>query len=335
VPHPLHPARHHLLAHRLNDVPAPHPAHRSRLDRRLDRGGEGIRIATVPYRHAVWTGGRDRGGDRVQRGRRADHLERGEHTRQIALAFHDESRDPFQLRPQPRRLAPTGRDLVLQQHDGMNGFTQAPVAGAGVYLEHVRTPEEVMAGASVGQKVVVCDADGYFVGVGMAEKLLREGHDVTYVTPFEKVAPFTEKTLEAPRLNRTLRELGLKIVDEHIVTAVEPGAVSIAGNWGGESTIEADMTVMVTQRNPMTGLYATLKTGAAALDAAGVTAPYRVGDCEAPNVVAEAMFARHRLAREIDQPNPRVWLPLIRERRLRDSGENDYVADAYAINASV
>ena len=220
-------------------------------------------------------------------------------------------------------------------HDGMNGFTQAPVAGAGANLEHVRTPEEVMAGASIGQKVVVYDADGYFMGVGMAEKLLREGHDVTYVTPFEKVAPFTEKTLEAPRLNRTLRELGLKIVDEHIVTAVQPGIVSIAGNWGGESTVEADTTVMVTQRNPAGDLYFTLNADSVALEAAGVTALYRVGDCEAPNVVAEAMFAGHRLAREIDQPNPRVWLPLIRERRLRDSSEKDYLANADAIIASV
>jgi hypothetical protein len=46
------------------------------------------------------------------------------------------------------------------------------------------------------------------------------------------------------------------------------------------------------------------------------------------------MFGGDRLAREIDQPNPRVWLPLIRERRLRDSSEKDYTADAEAINAS-
>src|SRR2546421_481595 len=82
---PPPPGRHPpLRAHRLNHAPPPPPPPRPRLDRRLERGGEGIRIATVPYRHAVWTGGRDRGGDRVQRGQRADHLERGEHTRQIA-----------------------------------------------------------------------------------------------------------------------------------------------------------------------------------------------------------------------------------------------------------
>ncbi|MGJ3558562.1 hypothetical protein ACR6C2_04755 [Streptomyces sp. INA 01156] len=192
-----------------------------------------------------------------------------------------------------------------------------------------------MAGATIGQKVVVYDADGYFVGVGMAEKLLREGHDVTCVTPFEGIAPFTEKTLEAPRLTRTLRELGLKIVDEHVVTAVEPGIVSITGNWGGESAIEADTTVMVTRRNPDRHLYSALNADPVSLEAAGITALYRVGDCEAPNIVAEAMFAGHRLAREIDQPNPCVWLPPVQERRLSDADDNDCSANADAIIASV
>ncbi|WP_368680707.1 FAD-dependent oxidoreductase (plasmid) [Rhodococcus opacus] len=189
-------------------------------------------------------------------------------------------------------------------HDGMNGFTHAPVFGAGENLAHVRTPDDVMAGGSVGQKVVVYDADGYFMGAGIAEKLLRDRKNVTYVTPFGKIAPFAAKTLEAPRLNRTLRELGLKIIDEHILTAVEPGTVSIAGERGGESTVEADTTIMVTQRNSRGELYSTLNADALALEAEGITALYRIGDCESPNIVAEALFAGDRpAASEVNGPN--------------------------------
>jgi dimethylamine/trimethylamine dehydrogenase len=207
----------------------------------------------------------------------------------------------------PQKVLEYGASIVIVAtgsrwaHDGMNGFAQAPVAGAGENLQHVRTPEDVMAGASIGQKVLVYEADGYIVGIGMMEKLLREGHEVTCVTPFAKVAPFYKKTLQAPGVIRALQELGLEIVTEHRVTAVEPGRAHIAGNSGGESTIEVDTTVMVTQRNPAGGLYSALKADAAGLEAAGITALHRVGDCEAPGTVAEAMAAGRRLAREVGE----------------------------------
>jgi dimethylamine/trimethylamine dehydrogenase len=207
----------------------------------------------------------------------------------------------------PQKVLEYGASIVIVAtgsrwaHDGMNGFAQAPVAGAGENLQHVRTPEDVMAGASIGQKVLVYEAEGYIVGIGMMEKLLREGHDVTCVTPFAKVAPFYAKTLQTTGVIRTLRKLGLKIVTEHLVTAVEPGRAHIAGNWGGESTIEVDTTVMVTQRNPAEGLYSALKADPAGLEAAGITALYRVGDCEAPGTVAEAMVAGRRLARQVGE----------------------------------
>jgi dimethylamine/trimethylamine dehydrogenase len=50
------------------------------------------------------------------------------------------------------------------------------------------------------------------------------------------------------------------------------------------------------------------------LHAEGVEALYRIGDCVAPRVAAEAIFDGHRLAREIDSENPAVPLPYRRER---------------------
>ena len=43
---------------------------------------------------------------------------------------------------------------------------------------------------------------------------------------------------------------------------------------------------------------------------------YRVGDCEAPRLIADAVFSGHRLAREIDSDNPAVPLPFKRERKV-------------------
>jgi dimethylamine/trimethylamine dehydrogenase len=44
--------------------------------------------------------------------------------------------------------------------------------------------------------------------------------------------------------------------------------------------------------------------------------PYRIGDCEAPRFIADAIFSGHRLGREIDSAAPSIPLPFLRERRV-------------------
>jgi dimethylamine/trimethylamine dehydrogenase len=41
---------------------------------------------------------------------------------------------------------------------------------------------------------------------------------------------------------------------------------------------------------------------------------YRIGDAVAPRLLSEAVFDGHRLAREIDSPDPETPLPYRRER---------------------
>jgi dimethylamine/trimethylamine dehydrogenase len=55
-----------------------------------------------------------------------------------------------------------------------------------------------------------------------------------------------------------------------------------------------------------------------ALKKEGITAVYRIGDCVAPRLIADVVFDGHRLAREIDSPNPEEPLPYKRERRVID-----------------
>jgi dimethylamine/trimethylamine dehydrogenase len=83
--------------------------------------------------------------------------------------------------------------------------------------------------------------------------------------------------------------------------------------------------VLVTQRYSDDRLYRALKADPALLQEAGIGAVHRIGDCYAPNFIAEAVFSGHRLAREIDSPNPDRPLPFIRERRLLNASEYDYV----------
>ena len=69
----------------------------------------------------------------------------------------------------------------------------------------------------------------------------------------------------------------------------------------------------------MTPCTASWRHDPAALAAAGVEALYRIGDCVAPRLIADAIFDGHRLAREIDSDDPSQPLPYLRERPLMTS----------------
>jgi dimethylamine/trimethylamine dehydrogenase len=103
------------------------------------------------------------------------------------------------------------------------------------------------------------------------------------------------------------------------VTAIEPGRVIAAGEFGDPLELEADAVVLVTQRLSNDALYLELKAGADTLADEGIEALYRIGDCVAPRIIAEAIFDGHRLAREIDSENPALPLPYRRERLVLES----------------
>ncbi|HEY7259146.1 MAG TPA: FAD-dependent oxidoreductase, partial [Gaiellales bacterium] len=193
--------------------------------------------------------------------------------------------------------------------DGRNGVTRGPIPGADASLAHVLTPEQVMLAAKrpPGDRVVVYDCEGYFMGAGMAELLAREGYSVELVTSCEKVAPFCDETLEGPLLRQHLHDLGIGMRAECAVSAVEPGGVRGETTLGDPFEIECDAVVLVTQRVSDERLFLDLR-------AAGLGALFRVGDCVAPRLLADAIWDGHRLAREIDSPDPAMPLPHHRER---------------------
>jgi dimethylamine/trimethylamine dehydrogenase len=214
--------------------------------------------------------------------------------------------------------------------DGLNGASHDTIPGADASLPYVLTPDQIMGeGKEVpGEKVVIVDNDGYFMGVSLAERLATEGKHVTLMTHLGHIAPYMHFTLEAPNMHRKLHKLGVDIVTYHLPTRIEQGAVVAAHVYddeGHERSWDADATVLVTQRRSNEALYRELKdvVGLDALRAEGVQALYRIGDCEAPRLIADAIFSGHRLAREIDSPNPEEPLPFKRERRVPDPADVD------------
>ena len=196
--------------------------------------------------------------------------------------------------------------------DGLNGFTRAPVPGADDALPHVLTPEQVLLEGKrpPGPRVVVYDGDGYFAAAGLAELLAGEGHEVELVTGYDNVAPFAAETLEDVLTRSRLHEAGVVMRRATTLAGIEPGRVDAENEFGEPFTIAADAVVLVTQRVSRDRLYHELDG----------TLPrvHRIGDCVAPRILAEVVFDGHRMAREIDQPDPDVALPYLRERPMQD-----------------
>jgi dimethylamine/trimethylamine dehydrogenase len=83
------------------------------------------------------------------------------------------------------------------------------VPGVDMALPGFVTPEQFFAGKPVGERVVILDADGYFMAIGIAERLADQGKQVTMVTQLEKVSPMTDLTLEGYNLKRMMRQKGI------------------------------------------------------------------------------------------------------------------------------
>ncbi|WP_088288151.1 FAD-dependent oxidoreductase [Kineosporia sp. A_224] len=214
--------------------------------------------------------------------------------------------------------------------DGMNTPTHDPIAGADATRPDVATPEQlVVEGKQLGDHVLVVDGDGYHMASTTAEFLARQGRRVTYATHWETLGPYLRYTLEEQRMYQRLTELGVTILSQHLVLSYEPGKAQLVHLWGGnEVTLDVDSLALVTGRYSDSALYDELADDQAALDEAGISQLHLVGDAHSPGIIAQATFSGHRLAREIDSPNPDVPLPYIRERRLVGATEDDYTLGA-------
>jgi dimethylamine/trimethylamine dehydrogenase len=224
--------------------------------------------------------------------------------------------------------------------DGLGADGPAALPGADDTLPYCVTPEQYFAGKPIGHRVVVLDADGYFMGIGMAEALVDKGHEVTILTPFEKVAPMTDLTLEGYNLRRMMREKGIGERLGHWVEALRPlgNAVSVVAYdiWRDGSvrtsepkpgvyprrrgtqteSLSCDTVVLCTARQSRTELYDALIAMRDQWVAHGITKVVRSGDCLAPRYLADAIFDGHRVAREFEQPNPERPRAMRRERQI-------------------
>jgi dimethylamine/trimethylamine dehydrogenase len=184
------------------------------------------------------------------------------------------------------------------RRDGIGRTLWKPIPGLG--SARVFTPDDVLNGRLPAGRVVIYDDDHYYMGGVLAELLAAQDCTVTLVTPAPLVSYWSTYTLEQERVQRKLMQLGVTLYVQRVLAGLGPGSARVSSSITGQAAeLECDAAVLVTDRVPNDGLYYELQT---ALEAGRLKSLRLIGDAEAPNIIAQAVFSGHLAAREFDEP---------------------------------
>jgi dimethylamine/trimethylamine dehydrogenase len=177
---------------------------------------------------------------------------------------------------------------------------------------NILTPDDVMAGRMPDGPTVVYDDDSFYMGGVIAEKLRRANLPVVLVTPENTVSDWCEYTCEQYQVQKSLLELGVEIKTAQSLLAFDGYEVIIScTHTEHQQSIKADALIMVTARQPNDGLYHALQQRFESDEELLFRSLRRIGDCDAPAIIAAAVYSGHRYARELDtEPDPDVPLRL-------------------------
>ena len=237
----------------------------------------------------------------------------------------------------------TGRDVldVAADHvviatgsswrrDGIGRTHSSSIAGLDhlnvLPIQTVFTPDDIMSGNLPKGRVLIYDDDDYYMASVIAKQLAETGCEVVLVSPSARVSGWSGYTAEQPRVQRELINLDIELILSHHLDRVTFGDAfvnrqvddSLPPNQlvtatlgciytGNCRDLNCDSVVLVTSRLPNDALYVELLDE---LQSSGQR-PFtlsKIGDCDAPSIIADAVFAGHRWARQcgeaIDSDNP-------------------------------
>ncbi|MBV6393331.1 MAG: Trimethylamine dehydrogenase [Anaerolineales bacterium] len=187
------------------------------------------------------------------------------------------------------------------RRDGVGRHLSRPIPGNA----NLFTPDDLMNGKIPTGKVLIYDDDHYYMGGVLAELLATNGCEVTLTTPAPTISAWTEYTLERDRIYKRLLDLNVTLLPFHAPASLSGTAVTLSHTLThAETVLPCDAVVVVTDRLPNDALHRELKPA----HADGRLKSLRlIGDAEAPNIIAQAVFSGHLAAREFDEKiNPDV-----------------------------
>lgn len=125
--------------------------------------------------------------------------------------------------------------------------------------------------------------------------------EVYFATPEDVIAGWTVNTLDYRPIQKRLRTLGVQLLTAKSLQAFDGKRAELACVWTGESMpLEVDAVVSVTMRLPNDSLYQDLLARVSEWQSAGISQVSCIGDALAPGLIAHAVYAGHRFAREFE-----------------------------------
>ena len=186
------------------------------------------------------------------------------------------------------------------RRDGF-GHTHTAAMDPSPPREKTFTPDDIMAGRMPVGSALVFDDDRYYMGGVIAERLAENGNDVTYLTPASMASYWTYYTDEHDLVYRRLAKAGVRIILNRELLSFD-GELAETGcvYTGAAETIAADNLVLVTCRAPRDALFHELQVAVEQGTEGAPRTLARIGDANAPAIIAAAVYAGHKYARELD-----------------------------------
>jgi dimethylamine/trimethylamine dehydrogenase len=188
------------------------------------------------------------------------------------------------------------------RRDGVGRTLRKPILGHD--SSNVFKPDDLMDENLVNSKLVnsnwvIYDDDHYYMGGVLAELLAGQGLRVSLVTPAPLVSYWSQFTLEQERIQHRLMKLGVKLYPQHVVNKIESECVNLINTISAEGAeLPREGVLLVSDRLSNDSLYYELNP---ALEEGKIQSLRVIGDAEAPNIIAQAVFSGHLAAREFEE----------------------------------
>ena len=164
------------------------------------------------------------------------------------------------------------------------------------------TPENVLNGCELKSPVIIFDFDYYYMGGLIAEYIKDLGHEVTIMTPFDKVSPWSFNSNEIDEIQLRLQEKDIRVITQCRIKKVKDSSVKLIHKVSHEETdIDRGSLVLVGYRKQNDSLFSDLNSREEDLKKSGIKSLQNIGDSNAPGAVVHAVFAGHLYANTFDQ----------------------------------
>lgn len=165
------------------------------------------------------------------------------------------------------------------------------------------TGDEILDGSKInGKKIVIYDDDHYYFGSVCALELRKRGHEVVLITPAGRVCGWGAYTDEQEASTHALIKAGVEIITNKTIDTVASGRAELSCVFSNTpSTIACDAVVPLTRKIPVTDLYDDLIYNKNRYTEAGIQSISRIGDAEAPSIIAAAIHSGYRAAFDLGQ----------------------------------